>query len=192
LIQEASVWLFLDLGFNFHLEFRQYKFRNLTWSFCLNKIIFFIAWIKPFSLILMYFNIDYNWLSISCTIKRRFVCYRFEHANIISESIGSFNTYIYGILHSVRLWSCFVVRNEFCVVINKSCPVAKQIWQSFNYVSPSNEGRHLVLVWFFLPLPLLPLLLSEACPDHNFFVFPDRSMIFGMWVHDHKAVCRIP
>jgi hypothetical protein len=57
------------------------------------------------------------------------------------------------------------------------------------YVSPSNEGRHIVLVWFFL---LLPLLLSEACPDHNFFVFRDRSMIFGMWVHDHKAVCRVP
>jgi hypothetical protein len=44
------------------------------------------------------------------------------------------------------------------------------------YVSPSNEGRHIVLVWFFL----LPHLLSEACPDHNFFVFPDRSIIFGM------------
>jgi hypothetical protein len=40
-------------------------------------------------------------------------------------------------------------------------------------------------------LPLL-LLLSEACPDHNFFVFRDMSMIFGMWVHDHKAVCRVP
>jgi hypothetical protein len=25
LVQEASVWLYLDLGFNFHLEFRQYK-----------------------------------------------------------------------------------------------------------------------------------------------------------------------
>ena len=59
-----------------------------------------------------------------------------------------------------------------------------------NYVSPSNEGRHIVLVWFFLLLPL-PLLLSEACPDHNFFVFRDRSMIFGMWVHDHKALCRV-
>jgi hypothetical protein len=33
--------------------------------------------------------------------------------------------------------------------------------------------------------------LSEVCPDHNFFVFPDSSIIFGMWVHDHKAVCRI-
>ena len=44
------------------------------------------------------------------------------------------------------------------------------------YVSPLNEGRHIFL-----------LLLSEACPDHNFFVFPDRSMIFGMWVHDHKG-----
>ena len=58
-----------------------------------------------------------------------------------------------------------------------------------NYVSPSNEGRHIVLVWFLL---LLPLLLSEACPDHNFFVFRDRSIIFHMWVHDHKAVCRVP
>ena len=57
-----------------------------------------------------------------------------------------------------------------------------------NYVSPLNEGRHFVLVWFFL----LPLLLSEACLDHNFFVFPERSMIFGLWVHDHKAVCRVP
>ena len=38
----------------------------------------------------------------------------------------------------------------------------------------------------------LPLLLSEACLDHNFFVFRDRSMIYGMWVHDHKVVCRIP
>jgi hypothetical protein len=35
-------------------------------------------------------------------------------------------------------------------------------------------------------------LRSEACPDHNFFVFRDRSMIFCMWVHDHKAVCHIP
>ena len=42
-------------------------------------------------------------------------------------------------------------------------------------------------VWFFLLL-----LVSEACLDHIFFVFPDRSMIFGMWVHDHKVVCRVP
>ena len=57
------------------------------------------------------------------------------------------------------------------------------------YVSPSNEGRHIVLVWFFLPL-----LLSKACPDHNFFVFPNtcRSIIFGMWMHDHKTVCHVP
>ena len=33
--------------------------------------------------------------------------------------------------------------------------------------------------------------LSKAFLDHNFFVFPDRSMIFGMWVHDHKAVCHV-
>jgi hypothetical protein len=36
------------------------------------------------------------------------------------------------------------------------------------------------------------LLLSEACPDHNFFFFPDRSIIFGMWMHDHKAVVPVP
>ena len=68
------------------------------------------------------------------------------------------------------------------------------LWPFCHYVSPSNEGRHIVLVWFFLPLllPFLLLLLSEAFPDHNFFVFPDRSIIFGMWVHDHKAVCHVP
>jgi hypothetical protein len=27
-------------------------------------------------------------------------------------------------------------------------------------------------------------------PTHHIFVFRDRSMIFGMWVPDHKAVCR--
>jgi hypothetical protein len=29
-------------------------------------------------------------------------------------------------------------------------------------------------------------------PGSLLFVFPDRSIIFGTWVHDHKAVCRIP
>jgi hypothetical protein len=27
---------------------------------------------------------------------------------------------------------------------------------------------------------------------HNIFVFWDRSMIIGMWVHDHKVVCHVP
>ena len=52
------------------------------------------------------------------------------------------------------------------------------------YVSLSNEGRH---IDFFLLL-----LLSKACRTITFFVFPDRSIIFGMWVHNHKAVCCIP
>ena len=43
-----------------------------------------------------------------------------------------------------------------------------------------------------LPLPLILILLSEACPDHNLFVSSDRSIIFGMWVHDLKAMCRVP
>jgi hypothetical protein len=58
----------------------------------------------------------------------------------------------------------------------------------FNYVSPSNEGRHIVLVWFIF----FRFFSAKLVRTITFFVFPDRSMIFGMWVHDHKAVCRIP
>ena len=46
----------------------------------------------------------------------------------------------------------------------------------------------------FLPLLLLPLpppLLIEPSLGHHFFVFKDWSMIFGMWVYDHKTVCRV-
>ena len=90
--------------------------------------------------------------------------------------------------------------------VKKSKTTAKFYWKEkkqeitvllFSRVSSlclPNEERHIVLVWFFLPLLLLPLLLlllSEACPDHNCFVFPYRSIVFGMWVHDHKAVCCI-
>jgi hypothetical protein len=37
----------------------------------------------------------------------------------------------------------------------------------FVIMSPLRTEGDMVLVWFFLPLLLL---LSEACPDHNFFV----------------------
>ena len=77
--------------------------------------------------------------------------------------------------------------NYFVLLLGQK---STNIWHI--YVSPSNEGRHIVLVWFFLPLPHLLLLLSKACTDHNFFVFQDRSMIFGLWVHDHNAVCCVP
>ena len=67
----------------------------------------------------------------------------------------------------------------------------------FNYVSPSNEGRHIVLVWFFLLLPLLLLLLSEACPDHNFLVFHIgqlylvcECMTISRCVAYHNDLCR--
>ena len=42
--------LFLDLGFDFQLEFRQYKFRNWPWFFCLNKLNFLYCWNKAFFL----------------------------------------------------------------------------------------------------------------------------------------------
>ena len=41
LVEEVSVCIFFNLGFNFHLEFHQYKFRSLPWffsNFCLNKL----------------------------------------------------------------------------------------------------------------------------------------------------------
>ena len=62
--------------------------------------------------------------------------------------------------------------NNTEILLNVALDTLTFMWLNY-YVSPLNEGRHIVLVWFFL----LPLLLSKACPDHNFFVFPDRSMI---------------
>jgi hypothetical protein len=59
------------------------------------------------------------------------------------------------------------------------------------YVSPSNEGRHIVLVWFFSSASASAASASSQRSHHTCFVFPDRSIIFGMWVHDHKAVCRV-
>ena len=80
-----------------------------------------------------------------------------------------------------------MVSYKTCAVVSKEG--VSILYMDFNYVSPSNEGRYILFKSdFFLPL----LLLSEACPDHNFFVFPDRSIMCGMWVHDHKAVCCIP
>ena len=76
------------------------------------------------------------------------------------------------------------VKMSFIIYINMR--------NSLIIMSPLRTKRDIVLVWFFLLLPLLLLLLSEACPDHNFFVFPDRSIIFDTWVHNNKAVCRIP
>ena len=38
MVQEAPVFIFLDLGFNFQMEFHLVKFRSLPWFFCLNKL----------------------------------------------------------------------------------------------------------------------------------------------------------
>jgi hypothetical protein len=37
-----------------------------------------------------------------------------------------------------------------------------------------------------------PLNAAICTTDDNIFVFRYRSMIFDMWVHDYKAVCRMP
>jgi hypothetical protein len=62
-----------------------------------------------------------------------------------------------------------------------------------NYVSPSNEQRHIVLIWFFLPLPLLllMLLLSEAFPDHNFFSSPEPKVQVNYCHHLASVVRRL-
>ena len=74
MVQEASVWLFLDLRFNFHLEFRQCKFTNLPSYFFLNKLNFLYCLNKAFSLILMYFNIDYNCFVNHLYHKTQIIC----------------------------------------------------------------------------------------------------------------------
>ena len=43
----------------------------------------------------------------------------------------------------------FEVVHEYCWTIVKSSPRYFQKLLYINYVSPSNEGRHIVLVWFF-------------------------------------------
>jgi hypothetical protein len=68
----------------------------------------------------------------------------------------------------------------------------------------SDVQHILCCVCFFLCLrlvyPMLPVSLEclflitplvFSCSGHNIFFFRDRSMIIGMWVHDHKAVCRV-
>jgi hypothetical protein len=38
----------------------------------------------------------------------------------------------------------------------------------------------------------LEVKVPRSCLGHNIFVFRGRTMIFGMWVHDHKVVCHVP
>jgi hypothetical protein len=101
----------------------------------------------------------------------------------------------------VSFW--FWKKLNFFISVSKQKRTRKNCFRYLKLMSPLNVAicttisytlwvewyYYIVLVCFFLPLLLL--LLSEACPDHNFIVFPDRSIIFGMWVHDHKAVCRM-
>jgi hypothetical protein len=76
------------------------------------------------------------------------------------------------------------------IMVRNTPPYGHAPTHSFTiFMSPLRTKGDIVLVLFFL---LLPLFLSKACPDHNFFVFRDRSMIYGMWVHDHKVVCCVP
>ena len=73
----------------------------------------------------------------------------------------------------LKTWSPSICFHSKCRKVFPEISNFLYILQTWHiYVSPSNEGRHIVLVWFFLPLllPLFLLLLSEACPDHNFFV----------------------
>jgi hypothetical protein len=70
------------------------------------------------------------------------------------------------------------------------CTTISYTWVEWHYL----KNKLFETLFFFPLLLLLPLLLflSEACPDHNFFFFPDRSIIFGMWMHDHKAAFPVP
>jgi hypothetical protein len=68
----------------------------------------------------------------------------------------------------IWLYKCFVDNTKHYLIISIPALLTNVRPLPTNiYVSPSNEGRHIVLVWFFLPLLLL--LLNESCPDNNFF-----------------------
>jgi hypothetical protein len=69
---------------------------------------------------------------------------------------------------------------DFCILFKWTNYIHKLIGNI--YVSPSNEGRHIVLVWFFLlPLPLLHLLLllllSEACERNNYLTLRSKVKV---------------
>jgi hypothetical protein len=71
-------------------------------------------------------------------------------------------------------------------------------WQKFNYpggtgveVTETCETRKNCFRYLKLMSPLNAAICTTISYT-NIFVFRDRSMIFCMWVHDHKAVCCVP
>jgi hypothetical protein len=101
---------------------------------------------------------------------------------------------IYVIIHSEETYN---ISNT--VTTRKNCFRYLKLMSPLNVAICTTISYTLWVEWYYLKNNYLTLrskshllLLSEACLDHNFFVFPDRSIIFGIWVHEHKAVCCIP
>jgi hypothetical protein len=64
-----------------------------------------------------------------------------------------------GYIRSHKNNDFYAPASKFLVIIVNSFSFLKAemntVLSHYNYVSPSNEGRHIALVWYFLPLPLL-------------------------------------
>jgi hypothetical protein len=88
LVQETSVCIFLDLGFSFHLEFRQYKFRSLPWFVCVNKLNLLYCLNKTFSSYSYVFSIDYNCFVDHLYHKTEIIC---KKRMIFKKKQGDFN-----------------------------------------------------------------------------------------------------
>jgi hypothetical protein len=85
-------------------------------------------------------------------------------------------------------------KNNYLTLMSKVKVSRRSLqYATHHLMVPSNEGRHIVLVWFFLPLlfpllPLLLLLLSEACPGHNFL--DTWKLTFLFWFRPKPPLLR--
>jgi hypothetical protein len=104
---------------------------------------------------------------------------------LTSRSNNCFLNSIYLISGCMNIRQCVTYRNDLRGNLT--------FWP-WGQRSRSHEGhygmRHTAL-WSCTHIPNI-IDLSRKTTGHNIFVFQDRSMLFGMWVHDHKAVCRLP
>jgi hypothetical protein len=60
------------------------------------------------------------------------------------------------------------------------------------YIHSPNLGESGTLLNFKVKGQGVKFLQHSILVNYNFFVFPDKSVIFDMLVHDYKVVCRVP
>jgi hypothetical protein len=125
------------------------------------------------------------WSCISLTYLERQKCYGPDNKKLLKKKIiwpwgqrsrshkGHYGTHT----HTV-LWSCTHIPN----IIDLSRKTKNVMARTRKYYLKNN----------YLTFMLKVKVQRRSLRWSNNCFFRDRSMIFGMWVHVHKAVCRIP